>query len=155
MVPETALQADSIHKQAACFWASLSSLYLVIFLIAVVLAALVQFVAFSLVVPGMLIWFVLIMIVAGVISTVNCCFACCWGPSCATYRLCMDITSVLLFFIMAIWGIAVTSSFPFKLLAGTVDTSNLSDQERQAVNEFNNSIRSVSLPPGTGFDNVQ
>ena len=136
MVPETVLQAEAINKHASCFYAVASILYFVIFLIAVVLAAFVQFVAFSVIVPGMFFWFVVAMIVSGVISTVNCCFCCCWGPNCASYKICMEITAILLFFIVAIWGIAVTSSLPFKFLAGTVDTSTLSDTDRKVYSDF-------------------
>ena len=123
MVPTQALAADSVNKTGSCCYATASSLWLALWIIIVVLVSFVQFVVFSVVVPGVFFWFVLSMIISGVIGTVNCCLVCCWGPSCSGYKLCWDIVSVILYLIIGVWGILITTSPQFGFLSGTFDTS--------------------------------
>ena len=153
-VPEQAIQADSVNKTGACCFATASSLWMALWLIVVVLVSFVQFVIFSVVVPGMFFFFVVSMILSGVIGTTNCCFACCWGPSCSGYKICWDVTSTIMFFIIGIWGLTVVISPQFGFLSGTFDTENASDDEKKAYYEFNNALGSAEMPAGSGYSTV-
>lgn len=124
MVPAQALTADSVNKTGACCYATASSLWMALWIIIVVLVSFVQFIVFSVVVPGMFFYFVIAMILSGIVGTVNCCLACCWGPSCSGYKLCWDITSVLFYLIIGIWGVLIITSPQFGFLSGTFDTAN-------------------------------
>ena len=154
MVPEQDLENLSNHKTNACCYALLSSLYLVIFLIATIMNP-VQFLLYSLLAGGYFLWFVVAMIVSGIVATINCSYACCYAPDgcCAGYRTCFDFVTLILWFIVFIWGFGVVGSTGFALLSGNLKPGTpaydaLDADGKKAAKDFAKATDSVSAPGG-------